>query len=46
MDGKIRTKTNYKMGRLDGGYISYYENGKIEIKTNYNSDDIDGEYII
>jgi len=33
--GKLRIQFQHKCGRIEGEYISYYENGNVEIKCNY-----------
>ncbi|NME36743.1 MULTISPECIES: hypothetical protein [Fusobacterium] len=41
----IKIKVNIKKGKINGEYISVYENGNISVKTYYKDGKKDGEYV-
>lgn len=43
-DGKIKEKSNYKNGNLEGQRTIYYGNGNVEIEENYVNNILDGVF--
>ena len=39
MNGQKRSETNYKDGKWDGKWNTWYENGQIESEANYKDDE-------
>ena len=41
-NGKLKSRANYKNGKLNGLYESWYDNGQPMSRVNYNNDKLDG----
>jgi antitoxin component YwqK of YwqJK toxin-antitoxin module len=42
-DGKVKTKANYRNGKLDGERVSYYPSGVTKKREHFKNDKRDGE---
>ena len=41
----LKKEGTFKNGKLDGEWLSYYENGQLAIKSNYKNGNLDGAYL-